>query len=55
MIGILLIGMLLGAIIIWLLIDDYYENKMNDFYKECRAQYYIREAEKIKDKVEGEK
>lgn len=47
-----LVGMLFGGILVWLITDDVYEAKLNDFYREQQAQHYINEAEKIRRKNE---
>lgn len=49
-----ILGLFVGIVLSILILDDYCETKMNEFYQEREAQYYISKAEKIKNKEERE-
>lgn len=49
-IGSFILGLFVGIVLSILILDDYCETKMNEFYQEREAQPYISEAEKIKNK-----
>ena len=39
-----ILGLFVGIVLSILILDDYCETKMNEFYQEREAQYYISEA-----------